>query len=78
VRRDSCEDKPFDFGRRWIDSVLQKKVLTPNGFASTRHVERRLLAFLVDRNRTARPIQWSYTSKRLLSQFSQRRRLAAS
>ena len=67
----------------WLDqieivfSVLQKKVLTPNDFASTRHVERRLLAFLAERNRTARPIQWSYTSKRLLKRFGQRR-LAAS
>jgi len=67
----------------WLDqieivfSVLQKKVLTPNDFASTRHVERRLLAFLAERNRTARPLQWSYTSKRLLKRFGQRR-LAAS
>jgi hypothetical protein len=68
----------------WLDqieivfSVLQKKVLTPNDFDSTRHVERCLLAFLAERNRMARPIQWSYTSKSLRARFGQRHRLAAS
>src|SRR5918996_5445144 len=62
----------------WLDQieivfgVLQKKVLTPNDFDSTRHVERRLLAFLAERNLTARPIQWSYTSKTLRARFGQR------
>jgi hypothetical protein len=68
----------------WLDqieivfSVLQKKVLTPNDFDSTRHIERRLLAFLAERNRTAGPIHWSYTSKKLRAGFGQRHPLAAS
>jgi hypothetical protein len=68
----------------WLDqieivfSLLQKKVLTPNDFDTTSHVERRLLDFLAERNRTPHPIQWSYTSEKLRAKFGQRRRLAAS
>jgi hypothetical protein len=68
----------------WLDqieivfSVLQRKVLMPNDFASPRHVERRILRFFAERNRTARPIHWSYTSKQLLVSVARRHRLAAS
>jgi len=68
----------------WLDqieivfSVLQRKVLMPNDFASPHHVERRILTFFAERNRTARPIHWSYTSKQLLAKVGRRRRLAAS
>ena len=46
----------------WLDqieilfSVLQRKVLMPNDFASRQLLERRILTFLAERNRTARPI----------------------
>ena len=68
----------------WLDqieivfSLLQKKVLTPNDFDTTSHVEHRLLDFLAERNRTPHPIRWSYTSEKLRAKFGQRRRLAAS
>ena len=68
----------------WLDqieivfSVLQRKVLMPNDFGSPRHVERRILTFFAERNRTARPIHWSYTSKQLMARVRRRHRLAAS
>lgn len=68
----------------WLDqieivfSVLQRKVLVPNDFDSPQHVTRRMLTFFAERNRTARPIHWSYTSKQLMAQFGRRHRLAAS
>jgi DDE superfamily endonuclease len=68
----------------WLDqieivfSILQRKVLMPNDFASPHHVERHMLAFLAERNRTAQPIHWSYTSKQLMARFGRRQRLAAS
>lgn len=46
----------------WLDqseivfSVLQRKVMMPNDFASFRHVERRILTFFAERNQAARPI----------------------
>ncbi len=68
----------------WLDqieivfSVLQRKVLMPNDFDNPHRVERHMLAFLAERNRTARPIHWSYTSKKLMATFGRRHRLAAS
>ena len=68
----------------WLDqieivfSVLQRKVLMPNDFASRRLVERRILTFFAERNGTARPIHWSYTSKQLIAKGGRRQRLAAS
>jgi transposase len=68
----------------WLDqieivfSVLQRKVLTPNDFASRQLVERRILTFFAERNRTARPIHWSYTSKQLIAKAGRRQRLVAS
>lgn len=68
----------------WLDqieivfSLLQKKVLTPNDFNTLGRVEQRILAFLAQRNQTARPIQWSYTSKKLVAKLGRRQRLAAS
>jgi len=61
-----------------VFSVLQRKVLMPNDFASPRHVERRILTFFAERNRTAQPIHWSYTSRQLMAHFGRRHRLAAS
>jgi hypothetical protein len=51
----------------WLDqleiwfSVLQRKLLQPNHFTSTTDLEQAMLAFIAYRNRTAKPIQWSYT-----------------
>jgi len=67
----------------WLDQIeivfseLQRKVLTPNDFDSTRHVRQRILSFFAERNRHARPIQWTYTSQKLLTKFRGQRKLAA-
>jgi DDE superfamily endonuclease len=67
----------------WLDQIeivfseLQRKALTPNDFESTDHVRQRILGFLADRNRRARPIQWTYTSQKLLAKFRRQRKLAA-
>jgi hypothetical protein len=55
----------------WLDqleiwfSVLQRKLLQPNHFASTMELEQAMLAFIAYRNQTAQPIQWSYTVEHL-------------
>jgi hypothetical protein len=67
----------------WLDQIeivfseLQRKALTPNDFDSTDHVRQRILAFFAERNRRARPIQWTYTSHKLLAKVRRQRRLAA-
>jgi len=67
----------------WLDQIeivfseLQRKALTPNDFESTRHVRERISGFFAERNRRARPIQWTYTRQKLLAKFRARRRLAA-
>jgi DDE superfamily endonuclease len=67
----------------WLDQIeivfsqVQKKVLMPNDFESPAGVRRTILAFLAERNRHARPIQWSYTSEKLLAKFRSQRKLAA-
>jgi hypothetical protein len=66
----------------WLDqveivfSLLQKKVLMPNDFASPAGVRRTILAFFAERNRHARPIQWSYTSQKLRAKFRGQQKLA--
>jgi DDE superfamily endonuclease len=68
----------------WLDQVeivfsqLQKKVLTPNDFESVAGVRRTILAYFAERNRHARPVQWSYTSQQLVAQFRHHHKLAAS
>jgi len=42
-------------------SIVQRKVLTPNDFASLAELEQRLLAFQLHYERTASPFQWSFT-----------------
>jgi len=42
-------------------SILQRKVLTPNDFASLTAVEERLLTFEKRFGETARPFQWTFT-----------------
>jgi transposase len=46
-------------------SVIQRKVLTPNDFASLDQVEDRLVAFERRYNATARPFRWKFTSANL-------------
>ncbi|MEU2639823.1 hypothetical protein ABZ591_35860 [Micromonospora fulviviridis] len=42
-------------------SIIQRKVLTPNDFASLDQVEDRLTAFEQRYNATARPFRWKFT-----------------
>ena len=50
-------------------SILQRKVLSPNHFESVAHLKRVLLDFIRYHNRTAKPIQWSYTIAKLEKKF---------
>jgi transposase len=43
-------------------SIIQKKVVTPNDFASTTELSRTLLAFVDRYNQTARPFNWKFTA----------------
>jgi transposase len=55
-------------------SVIQKKVISPNDFASLDHLGRTLLAFTARYNQTARPFTWKYTAadlKNLLRRISE-------
>jgi transposase len=59
----------------WLDqveiwfSILQRKVLSPNHFQSVTHLKQVLLDFIQYHNRTAKPIQWSYTIAKLEKKF---------
>jgi hypothetical protein len=46
-------------------SIVQRKALTPNDFASLPHVERRLLAFQRQYEALARPFEWTFTRRDL-------------
>lgn len=43
-------------------SIIQRKVVTPNDFASTEQLSDTLLAFITRYNTTARPFNWKYTA----------------
>ena len=43
-------------------SIIQKKVVTPNDFASTTDLSQTLLAFVDRYNQTARPFNWKFTA----------------
>lgn len=55
----------------WLDqieiwfSLVQRKLLTPNHFASTTALEQAIAAFITYHNAQARPITWTYTSDKL-------------
>ena len=59
----------------WLDqveiwfSIVQRKVLAPNHFESVTHLKHQLLDFIQYYNRTAQPIQWSYTVAKLDKKF---------
>src|SRR6266487_1081136 len=56
---------------RWLNqveiyfSIVQRKVLTPNDFASLAELEQRLLAFQCHYERTASPFKWTFTRRDL-------------
>jgi DDE superfamily endonuclease len=45
-----------------IFSIIQKKVISPNDFASPRDLSGTLFAFVDRYNQTARPFNWNYTA----------------
>lgn len=55
----------------WLDqieiwfSILQRKLLQPNHFASLADLEQAILEFIAYYNQTAKPIQWTYTVEKL-------------
>jgi transposase len=55
----------------WLDqieiwfSILQRKLLQPNHFESLEALAGAILAFIARRNKTAKPVQWSYTVEKL-------------
>jgi transposase len=56
-----------------VFSIIQKKVISPNDFASTAQLAATLLAFIDRYNQTARPFNWKYTAAdlaRLLDQIN--------
>jgi transposase len=69
----------------WLDQVeiifskVQRDVLTPNDFPSTRALEKQLAHYFDELNRHPKPIQWTYTKTKLLAKFgvSQPAELAA-
>jgi transposase len=57
-------------------SIIQKKVVSPNDFASLDDLERTLLAFVRRYNQTARPFNWKFTASdltALLTRISEHR-----
>src|SRR2546428_5174505 len=61
-------------------SIVQRKVLTPNDFASLAEVEDRLLRFQDHYERAATPFQWTFTRQdlaALLAKLPAKHRLAA-
>jgi len=56
-------------------SIVQRKVVSPNDFASTAQLSATLLAFTGRYNQTARPFNWKFTAAdlaRLLERISAR------
>lgn len=59
----------------WLDQVeiifskVQRDVLTPNDFPSTLALERELQAYFTELNKHPKPIQWTYTTTKLLAKF---------
>jgi hypothetical protein len=55
----------------WLDqveiwfSILQRKLLQPNHFLSTKALEQAISDFIAYYNQAAKPIKWSYTVEKL-------------
>jgi len=63
-----------------VFSIVQKKVISPNDFASTGQLAATLLAFIDRYNQTARPFNWKFTAAdlaRLLQRLSTRQEPAS-
>jgi len=55
----------------WLDqikiwfSILQRKLLEPNDFSSTKALEQAITDYITYYNQTAKPIKWTYTVEKL-------------
>lgn len=61
-------------------SVLQRKLLTPNDFASIEELETRIFAFQKTYEKIAKPFQWKFTRNdlsKILNKFNEKQRIAA-
>lgn len=63
----------------WLDqieiwfSILQRKRLQPNHFASTQALEQAIADFIAYSNQTAKPIKWTYTVEKLEQKLKHRK-----
>ena len=57
--------RTFDVNLDRPSSIVQRKVLTPNDFASLAELEARLLAFQQHYQQLAKPFQWRFTRQDL-------------
>lgn len=61
----------------WLDQVeiifskVQRDVLTPSDFPSTVALEKSLMSYFEELNHHPKPIQWTYTSAKLVAKFGQ-------
>ena len=58
-------------------SVLQRKVLSPNDFASRQQVALRMVTWMDQQNLAPKPINWTYTSDKLRAKYQARAQKAA-
>lgn len=55
----------------WLDqieiwfSILQRKLLQPNHFETLAALEKAIMSFIAHCNKTAKPVQWTYTFQKL-------------
>jgi hypothetical protein len=60
----------------WLDQVeiifskVQRDLLTPNDFASTKALEQDIDAYFAEINRKPKPIQWTYTKAKMIAKFA--------
>jgi len=60
----------------WLDQVeiifskVQRDVLTPNDFPSTQALERDLAAYFAQINQNPKPVQWTYTTAKMMAKFA--------
>lgn len=75
----SCEVRIYWLPKHasWLDHVeiifskVQRDVPTPNDFPSTLALERALMSSLEELNSYPKPIQWTYTSAKLVAKFGE-------
>lgn len=60
----------------WLDQVeiifskVQRQLLTPNDFPSTKALEQELVTYFAELNQNPKPIQWTYTKAKMLAKFA--------